>query len=316
MGDAGKLRKGSFLIALGNPFNAARDGTPSASWGILSNVARRLDLDVDDFPVRALRSQQPPQQLPDPAPARRQAEPGHERRRGHQPEGRAGGHHHDGGEPAGFDAMAGYAIPMDKLGRRAVETLKEGKEIEYGLLGIKADNSMYQPRGRTSRPIRRPTGKLQITTRSSPSTTRRSSTSTRSSWRSTPTPRARRSGSRSAAATRRSSGTLILAKFPVEGEVIATNRPKPWRGLRVDYTTRSTNRTFGRHIFDAPVRGVVITEVEEGSPAAAAGLKKGQFISRGRRHRRFTRPRSFAQAVAGLDGPVMLETDLGPVTVK
>ena len=43
--------------------------------------------------------------------------------------------------PAGFDAMAGYAIPMDKLGRRAVETLKEGKEIEYGLLGIKADRA-------------------------------------------------------------------------------------------------------------------------------------------------------------------------------
>ncbi len=40
--------------------------------------------------------------------------------------------------PAGFDAMAGYAIPIDKIGRRAVETLKEGKEIEYGLLGIKA----------------------------------------------------------------------------------------------------------------------------------------------------------------------------------
>ena len=40
--------------------------------------------------------------------------------------------------PAGFDAMAGYAIPMDALGRRAVETLKQGKEIEYGFLGIQA----------------------------------------------------------------------------------------------------------------------------------------------------------------------------------
>src|SRR4029077_2784234 len=46
IGDAGRLRKGSFLIALGNPFNAARDGSPSASWGILSNLARRLDPDA------------------------------------------------------------------------------------------------------------------------------------------------------------------------------------------------------------------------------------------------------------------------------
>ncbi len=47
--NAGKLRKGSFLVVLGNPFNAARDGKASASWGILSNVARRVELDLDDF---------------------------------------------------------------------------------------------------------------------------------------------------------------------------------------------------------------------------------------------------------------------------
>src|SRR5205823_514219 len=47
IGDAARLRKGSFLIALGNPFNAARDGSPSASWGILSNLARRLEPELD-----------------------------------------------------------------------------------------------------------------------------------------------------------------------------------------------------------------------------------------------------------------------------
>ncbi|MFO0890194.1 MAG: S1C family serine protease [Isosphaeraceae bacterium] len=40
--------------------------------------------------------------------------------------------------PAGFDAMAGYAMPLDRLGRRAVETLRDGKEIQYGLLGIRS----------------------------------------------------------------------------------------------------------------------------------------------------------------------------------
>ena len=49
IGDAGRLRKGAFLIALGNSFNAARDGKPSASWGILSNIARKLDSDLDDI---------------------------------------------------------------------------------------------------------------------------------------------------------------------------------------------------------------------------------------------------------------------------
>src|SRR5581483_11547405 len=58
IGDASRLRKGCFLIALGNPFNAARDGSPSASWGILSNRARRLDLDVDD-PADGTRAKGP-----------------------------------------------------------------------------------------------------------------------------------------------------------------------------------------------------------------------------------------------------------------
>src|SRR4051812_8686857 len=43
LGDGTKLRKGMFLLALGNPFNAGRDGRASASWGILANLARRLD---------------------------------------------------------------------------------------------------------------------------------------------------------------------------------------------------------------------------------------------------------------------------------
>ena len=82
-----RLRKGSFLLALGNPFNAARrDGRPSASWGILANVARRLEL----VGRRAASEGPPAQQLSDPAPARRQAEPRHERRRRDQPQGGAG----------------------------------------------------------------------------------------------------------------------------------------------------------------------------------------------------------------------------------
>ena len=67
LGDSTLLRKGSFLIALGNPFNAAQDGKPSASWGILSNVARRVEPDLDGI-GNALPTTQLPQ-LPHPASA-------------------------------------------------------------------------------------------------------------------------------------------------------------------------------------------------------------------------------------------------------
>src|SRR5262245_1059848 len=42
LGDGGKVRKGQFVVALANPFAAGfKDGSPSASWGIISNIRRR-----------------------------------------------------------------------------------------------------------------------------------------------------------------------------------------------------------------------------------------------------------------------------------
>src|SRR5262249_36858501 len=41
-GDGGKLSKGQFVVSLAHPFAAGfGDGSPSASWGILSNIRRR-----------------------------------------------------------------------------------------------------------------------------------------------------------------------------------------------------------------------------------------------------------------------------------
>ncbi len=111
--------------------------------------------------------------------------------------------------------------------------------------------------------------------------------------------------------------TVELAKYRVEGEVIATNRPPAWRGLRTDYTSiLPSNLAFGDGILSAMARGgVVITEVEAGSSAERAGLKTGQII-RSIEGKRLRSPREFAQVVSRYDGPVVLETDLGPITVK
>lgn len=128
IGDASRLRKGSFLVALGNPFNAARDGSPSASWGILSNLARRLVSDEDKIP----RLQNYPTLLQLDAKLNLGMSGGAVINL----KGELVGLTTTAASPAGFDSQAGYAIPMDKIGRRIVMTLKLGKEVEYGLLGI------------------------------------------------------------------------------------------------------------------------------------------------------------------------------------
>ena len=42
-GDSSRLKKGRIVIALGNPYAIARDGNVSATWGIVSNLSRKVD---------------------------------------------------------------------------------------------------------------------------------------------------------------------------------------------------------------------------------------------------------------------------------
>ena len=48
LGDATTLRKGQFVITLGNPYAIARDGQASAGWGIVANLARKAPPSPED----------------------------------------------------------------------------------------------------------------------------------------------------------------------------------------------------------------------------------------------------------------------------
>ena len=191
LGDATKLRKGSFLLALGNPFNAARDGRPSAGWGILSNVARRLEPPPEDLMQRRPR---PSRIYPTLLQLDAKLNLGMSGGAVINLKGELVGLTTAAANAAGFDAQAGYAIPMDALGRRLVETLRQGKEVEYGFLGIRLDRGRHEPRrsmrSRAPPPAR---GASRPATRSSPSARSPSRTRTSSSWRSTPSRPASRS---------------------------------------------------------------------------------------------------------------------------
>jgi len=312
IGDAAPLRKGAFLIALGNSFNAARDGKPSASWGILSNVARKLDSDLDEMNV--LRKQPRLPNFPTLLQLDSKLNLGMSGGAVINLKGELVGLTTMAASPAGFDAMAGYAIPMDKMGRRNVETLKEGKEIEYGLLGIKADNGYTNHVGEVQPNSPAFLGELQIgdeiiavnDVRVYDFDTLVLAVNAYSA------------GETVRLKIRRGEETIqrsiVLAKVAVDGEIIATNRPKAWRGLRVDYTSAMNSLMFGP-MLDSALTGVVVAEVEEGSPAAAAGIKKGQLIRKVGDHN-VRSPREFAEAIATLDGPVILHTDLGLVTIQ
>lgn len=310
VGDASRLRKGSFLIALGNPFNAARDGKPSASWGILSNVARKLEPELDE--IRRL-----PQFPNYPTLLQLDAKLNLGMSGGAvvNMKGELVGLTTMAASASGFDVMAGYAIPMDRIGRRAVETLKQGKEIEYGLLGIRADPNGSNRVGAVSPRSPADQGQLQVNdeivaVNEIPVNDFDSlilAVNTFSAGDEVRLVIQR--------GTQRIERKIVLGKFFVDGEVIATNRPAPWRGLRVDYPTTMTLRGLGANALEAFPGGLVVTEVLDNSPAAKAGIKQGTVIFRVEKQIVRT-PREFAEAVANLKEAVTLVTDQGLLTVK
>src|SRR5205823_3693501 len=59
--------------------------------------------------------------------------------------------------------------------------------------------------------------------------------------------------------------SVLMSKYPISGQVIATNRPKSWRGLRVDFTSMLGDRTFNQRQLEAMTKGGVgVVEVESG----------------------------------------------------
>jgi serine protease Do len=313
LGDSTRLRKGAFLLALGNSFNGAHVGNASASWGILSNIARKLDLENGEYamgPPRTLGLVNYPTLLQLDAKLNLGVSGGAVINL----KGELVGLSTMASSPSGFDALAGYAVPMDKIIKRAIATLKEGKEVEYGLLGIRADKKFsnfvfeVQPGSPADR------GQLQVNDQiigvnGIPVTDFDSLILAVSVF-----PAGEAVRLKIIRADEKLERTIELAKLAVDGEVIATNRPKTWRGLRVEHSS-TLYRNFNPRFGELAINGVVVVEIEDGSAAAESGIKRGQLIRKAG-GKDVRSPQEFADAVASQEGPVTLDTDLGQVTVK
>lgn len=317
IGKSEVLRKGAFLLALGNPFNAARnDGRASASWGILANTGRSISEPLSDGLT-------PPPQSFRHFPTLLQLDSklnlGMSGGAVVSLKGELIGITTAAADAPGYDAQAGYAIPMDAIGRRAVASMIQGREVEYGFIGIKlslAPNPANQVGGVTPGTPAEKAG-LQVGDQIL-EVGRIPVESTK--------------GGLNLALAMAEVGQpvvlkvlrgndvreikIMLSKFPVEGEVIATNRPAPWRGLRVDFSTVLNGTTYSDRILEALVKGGVgVTEVAPGSAADNAGIKPGQIITEIDGTKIHT-PDEFRKVVAERKGAVKLKTELGEVTVR
>lgn len=325
-GNANNLRKGEFVIAIGNPHTIVRDGQPSASWGIISNLAQRLGSGIHlGTPGEPTKTNQSLHQLG--TLIQTDAKLTFSTGGGAlvNLRGELIGLTTSAATIAGHERPAGYAIPMNTTFRRVIETLKTGREVEYGLLGI----GLGRPIGRIPNPKLLGIGQaaspprgvhVQSVMPSSPAALAGLKTGDQITHIDDhPVENARQlqllvSTLQPATITQvrylrdeiPRQVSIELAKYPLASRAIVTEPPTTWRGIRVDY---STTAELARNEPDSvvstpdPAGCVVVRQVLPDSPAWKAGIRPGMYVS----HigdRRVTSPKAFHQAVDAAQGRV------------
>jgi serine protease Do len=294
-GDADKLERGQFILTLTNPFAVGfRDGQPSASYGILSNIRRRgwLNVKEEDF-----------------------TKPFHFYGTLLQTDARTNLGCSGGallnlqGEMVGLmtsmagiqggETPGGFAVPITPGIRRVIDGLKRGDEIDYGFLGINFDEKHAAGQTHiqltTIGPGSPADGKLKegdvlLSVNGQPLTQREDIFLTIGMHLAGSNVRmlVRRAGKERAF-------DVTLAKLYVPGKRIASTAvTRPYfRGLRVDHTSLLIQQEPRRQFIPS---GVLVSEVQTNSPAERAKLKVGDVITHVNAQR-VTTPAAFYQAI-------------------
>jgi serine protease Do len=318
LGDADKMERGNFVLTLSNPFAAGfRDGQPSASYGILSNVRRRAIMNLkEEERIKPFHYYGTLLQTD----ARLQL-------------GCSGGAMLNlNGELVGLlssiaalqggETAGGFAVPINVAMRPIIEVLKRGEEVDYGFLGVSFDPR--NANGQLGVPLKYigegspaavegklKSGDIVMAVDAQP---------VHESDDIYTTIGMRLAGSTVKLHYRRDGKDKIvdikLAKLYVPGKKIASslgNRPY-FRGMRVDYSSllvqvdeRTTNVT---------PRGVLVTEVLPKTSASDAKLKYGDIVTHVN-GALVTTPAAFYQAVDNARGVIELTLlNVPPIRVQ
>ena len=301
LGDASKVKRGQFVVALGSPFGFGRDGQASLSFGIVSGTGRAIsgigsrldryygDLVQTDAPINPGNSGGPLVTL----------------------EGRVIGisaviSSHDGAGDG-----VGFAVPINGRTRSIIERLRKGEAIEYGFLGVQ----IAEVTGSLASVLGAEPGEGAVVTMVLPDTPAETAGLEDGDVVLSVDGRPVR-GPDDLVQTVQATpvGGKVALEFLRGGErrtatVEVTRRPEPalarhdqrpwWRGMRVVPLTEELRAQGGL----APAKqGVFVSEVRDASPAAQAGVLPGIIVDQVG-----TKPvasvREFLEATEGVEGP-------------
>jgi S1-C subfamily serine protease len=324
-GDPTKLKKGQIVITLGNPYAIARDGQASAGWGIIANLSRKAGPNesstADDAKSRKSTLHHFGTLIQTDAKLNLGTSGGALLNL----KGEMVGLTTSQAAVAGFEQSAGYAIPCDELFHRVVDMLKQGKEVDYGLLGIQlrplspteiasgmhgvhvervlpgspAERAGIYPGDVITHVGNRPINDvddLMLQVGRQPAAADTNVTVDRSG--------------------REERKLVTLAKYEVVGRKIITAPDSGWRGLSVDFPSAHSALNpqmnfqfeFRRPNTDP---AVLTVDVATDSPAWHAGLRRGMLITHVG-NVPVTTPKEFYAQVAAQKGSVDLRVSGAP----
>ena len=320
LGNARELKKGQFVIALGNPYAIARDGQPSATWGLISNLSRKApSREIDTRPSDRGETLHHWGTL---IQTDARLELGASGGALVNLKGEMVGLTTSLAALAGYEKSGGFAYPVDDTFRTAIDQLKIGRLPEYGFLGVLPGLLAAEERraGRLGALVEdvvpaTPAAKAKLKvgdviktidgqTVADPVDLIRKVSGLPAE--AVVTISYERGGSASRPG-RRFEVKVPLSKKQMEGgrPVLAEVTDPGWRGMKVEYATAAPLfRERSRDLDPAGCVGVI--EVERDSPAWKAGFRPGDFVSHVGTARVAT-PREFYDKAGKESGEVKLK---------
>jgi serine protease Do len=328
------------VIALGNPYAIARDGSASATWGIISNLSRSAHIEEDRNDPEYHRKLTV-HHLGDLLQIDTRLELGTSGGALLNLQGEVIGMTTSLAAIVGYEKAAGFAVPFDDSIKRIIESLRQGKEVEYGFLGIGPAEILPSE-------LMKPEWAAVVARIRQYSVARIESVVTDLP--------AYRGGLRVGDLVLKigdkqifnqndlmreigfvAPGSIVrikifrdgeerevpveVGKWPViDEEGIVATRPlrEPWRGIIYDYGTSRRRFASNPATLERSI-GIRVIEVMPNTPAAAREIQPGDLITHVK-NAPVTTPREFADAVQKLTGPVIVRvlksTSAAPVAVE
>ena len=327
LGDGDAVQKGYLVVTIGNPQSIIANGEATASWGTVTNLAQRV------APTTNLNNTRDETGLTYATTLHHlgtllQTDAKLNWKYGGGAvvdlSGRLIGITTTAGTLPGHESPAGYAVPMTSVFRRVVDDLKAGREVEYGLLGLRLKDpersspsqipgavvSLTVPGGAAQRAGIRNDDRL-VEVDGKPIET---VTDLQLIVGSLPPGRPVNVGL--IRGNQQIELPVSLSKLHVRGEKLYTEPRQAWRGIQVDYCTALSldeiQQAASAALID-PDGCVVVTAVEPNSPADVAGIEPGMFISHVGSQRVSTPKDFFAAAVDGDETINLRFTSANPI---